>query len=122
MRRAKPDLDSGLDRRTRLFWNSKGKRIARRNLIWSIALAHRISVWLIWSIVATKSLPQAGSIIHPTTVPARGRARLSAPDALPLYIRGHDLRGRTHIFSAAVLFIPTSALAYFVSQPDTPFC
>ena len=25
------------------------------------------------------------------------------------------------IFSAAVLFIPTLALAYFVSQPDTPF-
>src|SRR5262249_50943545 len=25
------------------------------------------------------------------------------------------------IFSAAVLFIPTIALAYFVTQPDTPF-
>src|SRR5436305_12452564 len=25
------------------------------------------------------------------------------------------------IFSAAVLFIPTLSLAYFVSQPDTPF-
>jgi len=42
------------------FWNAKGKFIARRNLIWSIVTEHiGFSVWLIWSIVATK-LPQAG--------------------------------------------------------------
>src|SRR6202167_5044244 len=47
------------------FWNSKGKVIARRNLIWSIVAEHvGFSVWLIWSIVATK-LPQAG--FHYTT-------------------------------------------------------
>ena len=41
------------------FWESKGKFIARRNLIWSIAAEHiGFSVWAIWSIVATK-LPQA---------------------------------------------------------------
>jgi len=42
------------------FWESKGKKIARRNLIWSIFAEHLgFSIWLIWSIVATK-LPQAG--------------------------------------------------------------
>ncbi len=42
------------------FWNSKGKFVARRNLIWSIVAEHiGFSVWLIWSIVATK-LPAAG--------------------------------------------------------------
>src|SRR3984957_1760203 len=47
------------------FWSSKGKFIARRNLIWSIVAEHiGFSVWLIWSIVATK-LPQAG--FHYTT-------------------------------------------------------
>src|SRR3984893_16674629 len=47
------------------FWNSKGKVIARRNLIWSIVAEHiGFSIWLIWSIVATK-LPQAG--FHYTT-------------------------------------------------------
>src|SRR5439155_355791 len=47
------------------FWNTKGKVIARRNLIWSIVAEHiGFSVWLIWSIVATK-LPQAG--FHFTT-------------------------------------------------------
>ena len=49
------------------FWNSKGKVIARRNLIWSIVAEHvGFSVWLIWSIVATK-LPQAG--FHYSTDP-----------------------------------------------------
>src|SRR6516162_2473556 len=47
------------------FWKSKGKFIARRNLIWSIFAEHLgFSIWLIWSIVATK-LPQAG--FHYTT-------------------------------------------------------
>src|SRR6202161_4342451 len=42
------------------FWNSTGKTVARRNLIWSIVAEHiGLSVWLIWSIVATK-LPAAG--------------------------------------------------------------
>jgi NNP family nitrate/nitrite transporter-like MFS transporter len=42
------------------FWEAKGKTIARRNLIWSIVAEHiGFSVWLIWSIVATK-LPLIG--------------------------------------------------------------
>src|SRR5262249_15705183 len=36
------------------FWNTKGKAIALRNLIWSIVAEHLgFSVWLVWSIVAT---------------------------------------------------------------------
>ena len=106
------------------FWNAEGKFIARRNLIWSIVAEHiGFSVWLIWSIVATK-LPAAG--FHYTT------AQLFQLGALPGLI-GALMRfpytfavttfgGRNWtIFSAAVLFIPTLALAYFVGQPDTPF-
>jgi MFS transporter, NNP family, nitrate/nitrite transporter len=106
------------------FWEGKGKFIARRNLIWSIVAEHiGFSVWLIWSIVATK-LPQAG--FHYTT------AQLFQLVALPGLI-GALLRfpytfavtafgGRNWtIISASVLFIPTIALAYFVSRPDTPY-
>src|SRR6185369_17126807 len=47
------------------FWDSTGKYIARRNLIWSIAAEFLgFSIWLLWSIVAVK-LPQAG--FHYTT-------------------------------------------------------
>ncbi|HEY1545365.1 MAG TPA: MFS transporter [Xanthobacteraceae bacterium] len=106
------------------FWKSKGKAIARRNLIWSIVAEHLgFSIWLIWSIVATK-LPQAG--FHYTT------DQLFQLVALPGLI-GSIMRfpytfavttfgGRNWtIFSTSVLFIPTIALAYFVGRPDTPF-
>ena len=47
------------------FWESKGKFIARRNLAWSILAEHLgFSIWLVWSIVATK-LPQAGFTSRP---------------------------------------------------------
>jgi MFS transporter, NNP family, nitrate/nitrite transporter len=106
------------------FWQSQGKFIARRNLIWSIVAEHLgFSIWLIWSIVATK-LPQAG--FHYTT------AQLFQLVALPGLI-GTLMRfpytfavttfgGRNWtIVSASLLFIPTIALAYFVTKPDTPY-
>jgi NNP family nitrate/nitrite transporter-like MFS transporter len=106
------------------FWNSEGKAIARRNLIWSIVAEHiGFSVWLIWSIVATK-LPQAG--FHYTTdqlfqlvaLPGLIGSLMRFPYTFAVTMFG----GRNWtIFSAVVLFIPTIALAYFVTQPDTPF-
>jgi NNP family nitrate/nitrite transporter-like MFS transporter len=106
------------------FWNSTGKVIARRNLIWSIVAEHiGFSVWLIWSIVATK-LPQAG--FHFTTdqlfqlvaLPGLIGSLMRFPYTFAVTIFG----GRNWtIFSASVLFIPTIALAYFVGHPETPF-
>src|SRR6202167_480795 len=106
------------------FWNSKGNVIARRNLIWSIVAEHiGFSVWLIWSIVATR-LPQAG--FHFTTdelfqlvaIPGLIGSLMRFPYTFAVTMFG----GRNWtIFSAAVLFIPTFGLAYFVSQPETPF-
>jgi NNP family nitrate/nitrite transporter-like MFS transporter len=106
------------------YWNATGKTIARRNLIWSIVAEHiGFSVWLIWSIVTTK-LPQAG--FHYTTdqlfqlvaVPGLIGALMRFPYTFAVTTFG----GRNWtIFSAAILFIPTLSLAYFVSQPDTPF-
>src|ERR1700723_2961655 len=106
------------------FWETKGKVTARRNLIWSIVAEHiGFSVWLIWSIVATK-LPQAG--FHFTTdqlfqlvaVPGLIGSLMRFPYTFAVTTFG----GRNWtIFSASVLFIPTIALAYFVTQPDTPY-
>jgi MFS transporter, NNP family, nitrate/nitrite transporter len=106
------------------FWNAKGKAIALRNLIWSILAEHLgFSIWLIWSIVATK-LPQAG--FHYTTdqlfqlvaMPGLIGSLMRFPYTFAVTTFG----GRNWtIFSVAALFIPTMALAYFVTQPDTPF-
>ena len=106
------------------FWESTGKYVARRNLIWSIAAEFLgFSIWLIWSIAATK-LPQAG---FPYTTD-----QLFTLVALPgllgslsrfLYAFAPAIFGGRNwtMFSAAVLLIPTLGLAYFVTQPDTPF-
>src|SRR6195256_2891127 len=106
------------------FWSSKGKFIARRNLIWSIVAENiGFSVWLIWSIVATK-LPQAG--FHFTTdqlfqlvaLPGLIGSLMRFPYTFAVTTFG----GRNWtIFSASVLLIPTLGLAYFVSHPETPF-
>jgi NNP family nitrate/nitrite transporter-like MFS transporter len=106
------------------FWNSEGKVIARRNLIWSIVAEHLgFSIWLIWSIVATK-LPQAG--FHYTTdelfqlvaLPGLIGSLMRFPYTFAVPIFG----GRNWtIFSASMLFIPTLALTWFVTQPETPF-
>jgi NNP family nitrate/nitrite transporter-like MFS transporter len=106
------------------FWNAEGKTIARRNLIWSIVAEHiGFSVWLIWSIVATR-LPQAG--FHYTTdqlfqlvaLPGLVGSLMRFPYTFAVTTFG----GRNWtIFSASVLFIPTLALAWFVGEPDTPF-
>jgi NNP family nitrate/nitrite transporter-like MFS transporter len=106
------------------FSESNGKFIARRNLIWSILAEHLgFSIWLVWSIVATK-LPQAG--FHFTTdqlfqlvaLPGLVGSLIRFPYTFAVTRFG----GRNWtIFSAMVLFIPTIALAYFVTQPDTPF-
>jgi MFS transporter, NNP family, nitrate/nitrite transporter len=106
------------------FWESKGKFIARRNLIWSIVAEHLgFSIWLIWSIVVTK-LPQAG--FHFTTdqlfqlvaLPGLVGALMRFPYTFAVTTFG----GRNWtIFSASVLFIPTIALAYFVTRPETSY-
>jgi MFS transporter, NNP family, nitrate/nitrite transporter len=106
------------------FWKSTGQFIARRNLVWSIFAEHiGFSVWLLWSIVTTK-LPQAG--FHYTTDELFQLVAL--PGLIGSFIRFPytfavtTFGGRNWtMFSVAVLFIPTLALAYFVTQPDTPF-
>ncbi len=106
------------------FWKSTGQFVARRNLVWSIVAEHLgFSIWLVWSIVATK-LPQAG--FHYTTdelfqlvaLPGLIGSIIRFPYTFAVTMFG----GRNWtIFSAVVLFIPTLALAWFVTQPDTPF-
>ncbi len=106
------------------FWESKGKAIARRNLIWSILAEHLgFSIWLIWSIVATR-LPQAGfdystdQLFQLVALPGLVGSLMRFPYTFAVPRFG----GRNWtIVSALLLFIPTLALAYFVTRPDTPF-
>jgi len=106
------------------FWESTGKYIARRNLIWSmIALHHGFAIWLIWSIVVTK-LPQAG--FHYTTdqlftlvaMPGLMGSLARFPYGfMPAIVGGRNWT----VIATALLFITVLSLAYFVTQPETPF-
>jgi MFS transporter, NNP family, nitrate/nitrite transporter len=106
------------------FWERTGKRIARRNLFWSI-LAENIgfSVWLVWSITATK-LPAAG--FHYT--PDQLFALVSMPGLIGAFMRFPytfavpRFGGRNWtVVSALLLLIPTLSLMALVRRPDTPF-
>ncbi|HEX3775746.1 MAG TPA: MFS transporter, partial [Polyangiaceae bacterium] len=106
------------------FWETKGKKIAWRNLIWSI-LAENIgfSIWLIWSVVAAR-LKQVG--FHYTTdqlfqlvaIPGLVGSLMRFPYTFAVPKFG----GRNWtVVSATLLFIPTLSLMYLVNRPDTPF-
>jgi NNP family nitrate/nitrite transporter-like MFS transporter len=106
------------------FWENGGRAVARRNLIWSIVAENiGFSIWLLWSVTATK-LPKVG--FHFTTdqlfqlvaVPGLVGSLMRFPYAFAVPKFG----GRNWtIVSAALLFIPTIGLAYFVGRPDTPY-
>lgn len=106
------------------FWNRKGKRVAWRNLVWSI-LAENVgfSVWLMWSVVAAK-LPAAGfkytteELFQLVALPGLVGALARFPYTLAVPRFG----GRNWtIVSALLLFIPTCSLIALVNDPTTPF-
>ncbi|MDQ6909740.1 MAG: MFS transporter, partial [Actinomycetota bacterium] len=99
------------------FWESTGKRIARRNLIFSILTEHvGFSIWVLWTIVVinlanvgiTLSVPQ---LFWLTAVPNLVGAVLRIPYTFAVPRFGG--RGWTAI-SASLLFIPALLLAIVV--------
>ena len=105
-------------------WESQGRAIARRNLKWSIfAEFLGFVVWQLWSIVAV-TLPAAGfalgtgEIFWLISIPSLVGATLRIPYSFLVPKFG----GRNWtIISAALLLLPTIALAVCVSNPETPF-
>ena len=105
------------------FWASTGKKVALRNLIWSMfSLHHGFAIWLIWSIVVTR-LPQAGfpyttdQLFTLVAIPGLFGSLARFPYGFAPGIFG----GRNWtVIQTALLFIPCLSLAYLVTQPDTP--
>lgn len=106
------------------FWETTGKSVARRNLIWSIFSEHLgFSVWLLWSVSAAM-LVKVGFNFSPQQL----FFLLAVPNLvgslirLPYTFAVPKFGGRNWtIISAMLLLIPTLLFAFFVQRPDTPF-
>ncbi|HWD61914.1 MAG TPA: MFS transporter [Humibacter sp.] len=105
-------------------WAAEGKTIAARNLRWSIFTEFLgFVVWQLWSVVVV-ALPAAGfhytdgQIFWLISVPSLVGATLR----LPYTFMVPKFGGRVWtMVSAALLLIPTVALAIAVTNPETPF-
>ena len=104
------------------FWWSTGRRVARRNLVWSIFAEHLgFTVWTLWSVVAV----ELGSgrfttdqlfwlIALPSLVGSIAR--------VPYTFAPARFGGRNWtVASVLLLLIPTGLLAVAVSGPATPY-
>ena len=106
------------------FWESGGKRVARRNLAWSIAAEHvGFSVWMLWSVSAVY-LAQAGfdftvdQLFWLAAVPSLVGATMRFPYTFAVARFG----GRNWtVASALLLLVPTTLLVVCVSNPETPY-
>lgn len=124
------------------FWNSKGKKIAYRNLSISIpALLLAFTVWIMWSIIATK-LKEFGfnfGMITDSMSPAEVNAKLKEINSLYYTLpaiaglAGATLRipnsflislggGRNVIFvTTALLLIPVVGVGFALQDVNTPY-
>lgn len=106
------------------FWESKGKYVARRNLVFSIfAEFLGFAVWQLFSIVAAL-LPligydfTAGQLFTLVALPPLVGATMRFPYTFAVGIFG----GRNWtVISALLLLIPTVMLGVIVQNPETPF-
>ncbi len=106
------------------FWDETGRRIARRNLGWSVFAEHLgFSVWLIWS-VSSVFLVAMGFDFTPSqlfllvALPNLVGAVLRVPYTLAVPAFG----GRNWtVVSALLLLVPTIGFAVVVQNPATPY-
>ena len=106
------------------FWESKGRRIARRNLWISVpALLLAFSVWMVWSVVVAR-LPAigfdftSGQLFWLAALPGLSGATLRIFYSFMVPIFGGRL---WTTISTASLLIPAIGIGYAVQNPETPF-
>ncbi|MDG4825354.1 MFS transporter [Asanoa sp. WMMD1127] len=106
------------------FWAATGRRVARRNLVWSIAVEHfGFSIWLLWSAVAV-SLPAAGfaftvdQLFWLVALPNLVGAVMRIPYTAAVARFGG--RNWTTV-SAALLLVPLGLMVACVTNPATPY-
>jgi NNP family nitrate/nitrite transporter-like MFS transporter len=107
-----------------VFWNAKGRAIARRNLWTSIpALLLSFSVWMVWSVVVAK-LPAIGfaystdQLFWLAALPGLSGATLRIFYSFMVPVFGGRLWTTLATWS---LMIPALGIGFAVQNPDTPY-
>jgi NNP family nitrate/nitrite transporter-like MFS transporter len=105
------------------FWASTGKKVANRNLAFSVLAEHLgFSTWLLWSVVVV-ALPAsfAYSVDQKFWLVALPNL-IGALMRLPYTFAVTRFGGRNWtVVSAMLLLIPLSGLMYVVTHPGTPY-
>lgn len=104
------------------FWQRTGKRVARRNLVFSIIAEHLgFTVWTLWSIVATKMGSydfSTDQLFWLVALPNLVGSALRLPYTFgPARFGGRNFT----VVSALLLLIPAVLLGIAVRDPDTPY-
>jgi MFS transporter, NNP family, nitrate/nitrite transporter len=115
------------------FWSGVGRRVARRNLIFSVIAEHiGFSVWLLWSIVVVQMTanPVTGAAaasgwslstsqaLWLVAVPSGVGAVLRLPYTFAVPVFG----GRNWtVVSALLLLVPCLGLSWVVGRPETSY-
>ncbi|SEQ27799.1 MFS transporter, NNP family, nitrate/nitrite transporter [Streptomyces sp. yr375] len=105
-----------------VFWNAKGERIARRNLLFSVLSEHiGFSVWTMWSVLVLFMGPEYGLTPADKFLLTSMVTLVGAVVRVPYTFAVAVFGGRNWtIVSAALLLIPTVA-AFTVMEPGTSF-
>lgn len=112
------------DPEDRDFWNRTGRKVARRNLAFSIFAEHLgFSVWALWSVVVVAMPPD----VFPYSVDQKFWL-VALPNLVGALIRIPYTFAVTRLgganwtmVSGLLLLIPISGLVYGVSNPGTPY-
>ncbi|WP_062437576.1 MFS transporter [Herbidospora daliensis] len=104
------------------FWASGGRRVARRNLIFSIFAEHLgFTLWTVWSIVAVRLSAYeftTDQLFWIVALPNLVGSALRLPYTFgPAKFGGRNFT----VVSALLLLVPAGLLAVAVSDPATPY-
>ncbi|MEW2051555.1 nitrate/nitrite transporter [Streptomyces sp. NPDC051445] len=104
------------------FWNEKGEKIARRNLLFSVLSEHiGFSIWTLWSVLVLFMGPEYGLTPADKFLLTSMVTLVGAVVRVPYTFAVAVFGGRNWtIISAGLLLIPTTA-AFAVMKPGTSF-
>ncbi|WP_234308124.1 MULTISPECIES: MFS transporter [unclassified Streptomyces] len=104
------------------FWRDTGRRVARRNLIWSVLCEHLgFTVWTLWSVVTVELSDRhftADQLFWLVALPSLVGAVLRIPYTFaPARYGGRNWT----VVSTLLLLVPAILLALALSDPATPY-